>query len=105
MEHVLMQQLREILSRCRERGVRVYVIGAYSVRAYGYLLRQSFDLDLAVERPYLDGLLTLLQELGFTVQPVDVWFAAEKKVGDVQVAVHMAVDYIVSSQYSGALLT
>lgn len=62
-----MQELGEILSKCRQRGLRVYVIGAYSVRAYGYLLRQSFDLDLAVERPYLDGLLAVLRELGFAV--------------------------------------
>lgn len=94
MEQILLRELKHILTACRERDVPVYVIGAYSLRAYDYLLRRSFDLDLAVEKPFLADLVAILRDLGFAIQPVDVWIAATKETDGTRVAVHIAVDYI-----------
>ena len=50
MEEYLIRELGAILDACHRRGIAVFVIGAFSVRAYGSLLRRTLDLDLAIER-------------------------------------------------------
>lgn len=50
MEEHLLRELGTILEACDRRDVTVFVIGAFSVRAYGSLLRRTLDLNLAVRR-------------------------------------------------------
>ena len=60
MEEYLIHELQAILDACHRRGIAVFVIGAFGVRAYGSLLRRTLDLDLLnVTLPVftLEGLL------------------------------------------------
>jgi hypothetical protein len=60
VEEYLIHELQAILDACHRRGIAVFVIGAFGVRAYGSLLRRTLDLDLLnVTLPVftLEGLL------------------------------------------------
>jgi len=67
---------------------------AFCVKAYDSLIRESHDLDFAVNGKSFDLLAQLLKELGFFVHPKNIWVTAEKQIGDEQIAVHIAVDEI-----------
>ncbi len=69
MEEHLIQELRAILEACHRRGIVVFVIGAFGVRAYGSLLRRTLDLDLAVEREMWPALAEVLEEQGYDLAP------------------------------------
>jgi len=59
VEDHLARELRTILEACHRRGIVVFVIGAFGVRAYGSLLRHI--LDLAVERKVWSALAEVLE--------------------------------------------
>jgi len=60
VEELLIRELRTILEACHRRGIAVFVIGAFGVRAYGSPLRRTLNLDLAVEREAWPALLELM---------------------------------------------
>lgn len=91
MEAHLIQELQTILEACRRRGIEVYVIGAFGVRAYGSLLRRTLDLDLAVERADWPVLAEVLEGRGYHLQPVGVWVTARKAQGKQAVEIDIAL--------------
>lgn len=88
----LIGELQKILTACEERRLTVFVIGAFSVRAYDSLFRASQDLDLAVTAEEWPKLKQLLESLGYTVAPEQVWITAVKPVGDGQIEINIALD-------------
>lgn len=50
MSNLLEKELQTILAACEQIPISLFVVGAYSIRAYDCLLRISQDLDLAVRR-------------------------------------------------------
>ena len=93
-EALLLKELKAILDESNKRGINVFVIGAFCVKAYDSLIRESHDLDLAVVGETFDLLAQLLKELGFSVHPRNIWVTAEKQIDDQQVAIHIAVNEI-----------
>jgi hypothetical protein len=91
VEAHLIQELEAILKACRRRGIGVYVIGAFGVRAYGSLLRRTLDLDLAVERADWPVLAEILEARGYHLQPVGVWITAQKGEGEEKVELEVAL--------------
>jgi len=85
-------ELQKILTACEERRLTVFVIGAFSVRAYDSLFRASQDLDLAVTAEEWPKLKQLLESLGYTVAPEQVWITAVKPVGDGQIEINIALN-------------
>jgi hypothetical protein len=101
-ETLLLKELKTIIEESAKRGIKVFVIGAFCVKAYDCLLRESHDLDLAIVGDEFASLAQLLKDLGFFVHPRNIWVTAEKQIGEALVAVHIAVDEILdlSSQNS-----
>jgi hypothetical protein len=93
-ESLLLKELKAILAESKKRGIDLFVIGAFCVKAYDSLIRESHDLDLAVAGDSFGKLDQLLKELGFSVHPRNIWVTAEKQIGDEKIAVHIAVDEI-----------
>jgi len=93
-ESRLLQELKAILDESKKRGIAIFVIGAFCVKAYDSLIRESHDLDLAVAGDSFEKLEQLLKDLGFSVHPKNIWVAAQKQIGDEQIDVHIAVDEI-----------
>jgi hypothetical protein len=93
-EALLLKELKAIIEESAKRGIKVFVIGAFCVKAYDCLLRESHDLDLAVAGDEFASLAQLLKDLGFFVHPKNIWVTAEKQIGEALVAVHIAVDEI-----------
>ncbi len=93
-EALLLTELKTIIEESKRRGIKVFVIGAFCVKAYDCLVRESYDLDLAIHGESYAPLAELLIELGYSVRPRDIWVTAEKQSGDEQIAVHIAIDEI-----------
>ncbi|MGH7596154.1 MAG: hypothetical protein ACREOI_07355 [bacterium] len=93
-EALLLKELKAILDESKRRGINVFVIGAFCVKAYDSLIRESYDLDLAVVGEIFDLLAQLLKELGFSVHPRNIWVTAEKQIGEENIAIHIAVNEI-----------
>jgi hypothetical protein len=93
-ESILLKELEAILDESKKRGISIFVIGAFCVKAYDSLIRESHDLDLAVRGDLFAPLAQLLKDLGFSVHPKNIWVTAEKQIGNHQVAIHIAVDEI-----------
>jgi hypothetical protein len=64
MQTLLEVELKAILEACQRAPVSVFVVGAFSVRAYDALLRVSQDLDLAVSAKHWSLLKQILTEQG-----------------------------------------
>jgi len=94
MEEILLRELVAIIEACRQCGVPVYVIGAYSVRAYGYLLRHSLDLDLAVTSQDWPALAEVLRGRGFVIEQRPLWVRATRTVEGHLVALDIAIDRV-----------
>jgi len=93
-ESLLLKELKALLDESKKRGINVFVIGAFGVKAYDSLIRESHDLDLAVVSDSFEKLAQLLKDLGFSVRPKNIWVTAEKQIGDQEIDVHIAVDEI-----------
>jgi hypothetical protein len=59
-------KLTLLAGRARERGLAFLLIGGHAVIVHGHP-RNTFDLDLAVPRPAVDGWRALALALGYTV--------------------------------------
>ncbi len=93
-ELLLLAELKAITEESKKRGIKIFVIGAFCVKAYDCLVRESYDLDLGIKSEAFEPLAALLKELGYSVCPRDIWVTAEKQSGDEQIAIHIAVDEI-----------
>lgn len=91
MEEYLIRELGAILDSCRRRGIAVFVIGAFGVRAYGSLLRRTLDLDLAVEREAWPALAEVLEAQGYHLGLTDIWATATKGEGEEAIEIHVAL--------------
>ena len=91
MEEHLVRELQAILEACHRRGIAVYVVGAFGVRAYGSLLRRTLDLDLAIERADWPVLAEILEGQGYHLEPVGVWVTARKGKGEEAVEIDIAL--------------
>lgn len=91
MEEHLVRELQAILEACHRRGIAVYVIGAFGVRAYGSLLRRSLDLDLAIEREAWPAVAEVLEAQGYHLTPAGPWVTATKGEGEETVEIHVAL--------------
>lgn len=76
----------------------MFVIGAFGVRAYGSLLRQTLDLDLAVEQEAWPTLAEILVAQGYDVAPAGIWVTATKGEGEDVVEIHIALDNVTDVQ-------
>lgn len=94
MEEHLVRELQIILEACYRRSIEVFVIGAFSVRAYGSLLRQTLDLDLAAERKAWPALADVLAAQGYHLAPAGPWVTAIKGEGEEAVEIHIALDNV-----------
>lgn len=81
MCNLLEAELKTILVMCQEAQIPVFVIGAFSVRAYNCLLRVSQDLDLAISSEHWLRLKQVLLEQGYSLTAEDVWITATKIIG------------------------
>jgi hypothetical protein len=81
-EALLLKELKAILGESKRRGISVFVIGAFAVKAYGSLIRESHDLDFAVVGKSFASLAQLLRDLGFSVHPKNIRVTAAKQIGD-----------------------
>lgn len=90
-EDRLLRELDAILEACDRRGVTVFVIGAFSVRAYGSLLRRTLDLDLAVRRKGWPALAKVLRGQGYDLESVGIWTTARKGEGEEAIEIHIAL--------------
>jgi hypothetical protein len=91
MEEHLLHELGKILEACDRRDVTVFVIGAFSVRAYGSLLRRTLDLDLAVRREDWPALAEVLKTQGYSLESVGIWATARKGEGEDALEIHIAL--------------
>lgn len=91
MEAHLIRELQAILDACYRRGITVFVIGAFGVRAYSSLLRRTLDLDLAIEREAWPALAKVLKAQGYDLGPADIWVTATKGEGEETVEIHVAL--------------
>ena len=108
MEEHLICELQAILDACYRRGITVFVIGAFGVRAYGSLLRRTLDLDLAVERADWPVLTEILEVRGYHLELIGAWVTARKgedeEAVEIDIAlgevtdVHSALSYPVSAE-------
>lgn len=94
MEEYLIRELGAILDACHRRGITVFVIGAFSVRAYGSLLRRTLDLDLAIERENWSTLAEVLEAQGYDLGSAGLWATATKGEGEETIEVHIALDNV-----------
>lgn len=98
MEEHLVHELQAIVEACYRRGVPVFVIGAFGVRAYGSLLRRTLDLDLAVEQETWPALAEVLEAQGYSVAPAGIWVTATKGEGEEVVEIHIALGNVTDIQ-------
>jgi hypothetical protein len=98
VEERLVHELQAILEACRHRGIQVFVIGAFGVRAYGSLLRRTLDLDLAVEREAWPALAEALEAQGYHLSSADIWTTATKGEGEEAVEIHIALGNVTDVQ-------
>ena len=98
MEDRLLSELQALLEACRQRGVAVFVIGGFGVRAYGSLLRRTLDLDLAVVAGAWLALTEVLKAQGYHLSSVGIWATATKGEGEEAVEIHVAVGDVVDVQ-------
>lgn len=91
-DELLVGELQQVLAACKKAGIPVFVIGAFSVRAYDCLLRVSQDLDLAVTSDYWPKLKRLLGSLGYSITPEQIWMTATKPIGDSQIEINIALN-------------
>ncbi len=98
MEDRLVRELQIVLDACRQHGVEVFVIGGFGVRAYGSLLRRTFDLDLAVELKNWPALAEVLEAHGYRLAPAGIWATAAKGEGAEAVEIHIALDNVTDVQ-------
>jgi hypothetical protein len=91
-DELLVTELRQVLTACEKVHLPVFVIGAFSVRAYDCLFRASQDLDLAVTSKHWPKLKQLLESLGYSVAPDQVWITAVKPLGESQIEINVALD-------------
>jgi hypothetical protein len=90
----LVTELQQVLTACEKLHLPVFVIGAFSVRAYDCLFRASYDLDLAVTSEYWPKLKQLLESLGYSVAPDQVWITAVKSLGESQIEINVALNAV-----------
>jgi hypothetical protein len=91
VEEYLIHELQAILNACHRRGIAVFVIGAFGVRAYGSLLRRTLDLDLAIEKEAWPALAEVLETQGYHLGPADIWATATKGEGEEAIEIHVAL--------------
>jgi len=91
VEEYLIRELEAILEACHRRGIAVFVIGAFGVRAYGSLLRRTLDLDLAIEREAWPALAEILEAQGYHLELADSWATATKGRGEEAMEIHVAL--------------
>lgn len=91
MEALLIRELQAILDASHRRGITVFVIGAFGVRAYGSLLRRTLDLDLAIEREAWPHLAVVLEAQGYDLGPAGIWVTATKGEGEEAIEIHVAL--------------
>ncbi len=94
MCNLLESELKTILVMCQEASIPVFVIGAFSVRAYHCLLRVSQDLDLAISSEHWLRLKQVLIEQGYSLTAEDVWITATKIIGPETIEINIALDGI-----------
>jgi hypothetical protein len=94
----LVDELTAVLEACRQRGVKVFVIGGFGVRAYGGLLRRTLDLDLAVATESWPALAEVLAAQGYHLSPAGIWATAIKGEREEMVEIHIAVGDVVDVQ-------
>jgi len=92
MEEHLFRELGAILDACYRRGIAVFVIGAFGVRAYGSLLCRTLDLDLAIRGADWPALAEVLEMQGYDLGSVGIWVMATKGKGEEVVEIHIALD-------------
>jgi hypothetical protein len=90
----LVTELRQVLIACEKLHLPVFVIGAFSVRAYDCLFRDSQDLDLAVTSEHWPRLKQLLESLGYSVGSDQVWITAVKSLGESQIEINVALNAV-----------
>ena len=93
-----MRELQTVLDACRQHDVEVFVIGGFGVRAYGSLLRRTFDLDLAVELKNWPALAEVLEAHGYRLSSAGIWATAIKGEGESAVEIHLALDNVTDVQ-------
>jgi len=98
VEDRLLSELQALLEACRQRGVEVFVIGGFGVRAYGSLLRRTLDLDLAVAAKAWHALAEVLNTQGYRLSSAGIWATATKGEGEEAVEIHIAVGDVVDVQ-------
>ena len=94
MSELLEIELKVILEACQEPQIPVFVIGAFSVRAYDCLLRTSGDIDLAVSSKHWPALKQVLTKQSYSVTRQAAWIRASKITDQGRIEVHVALDGI-----------
>lgn len=93
-DELLVHELKQVLDACAATGISVFVVGAFSVRAYDSLFRASYDLDLALTSKHWPKLKGVLEAMGYTVTPENVWVTATKSVGSSEIEINIALNEV-----------
>lgn len=94
MPNLLEKELKTILERCQEAKIPLFVIGAFSIRAYDCLLRISRDIDLAVSSEHWPNLKRVLTMQGYTLSRQAVWITAIKTTEEELIEINIALNGI-----------
>jgi hypothetical protein len=98
-------ELKAILLACQQASISVFVVGAFSVRAYNCLLRPSRDLDLAVSRKNGQALKEILTTIGYSiVTDGTLWITATRGSGRSQIELNVALDGITNLNSASTFL-
>jgi hypothetical protein len=97
MHNLLEGELEAILVACEQVPISIFVVGAYSVRAYDCLLRVSGDLDLAVSNEQWQALKKIIIKQGYSIVTDEtLWITALKGFdeGEIEIELNIALNGI-----------
>jgi hypothetical protein len=94
VERESLKDLKIIVEKAKEWGVKTVVIGGYAVRAFTNAYRHTKDIDMAVAKEEKGKFTALLKSLDYKLRDTEFGLAASKKFDSDFIDVHMSVGKI-----------
>lgn len=94
VERESLKDLKTIVGKAKEWGVKTVVIGGYAVRASTNTYRHTKDIDMAVAKEEKGNFTALLKSLNYKLRDAEFGLAASKKFDSDFIDVHISVGKI-----------
>lgn len=94
VERESLKDLKSLVEKSKEWGIKMSVIGGYAVRAFTKAYRHTKDIDMAVLKEEKGKFTALLKNLGYKLRDTDFGLAASKKFDSDFIDVHISVGKI-----------